>query len=414
MSALVCPRISLICIGNELLRGTRANSNATYIHHSLSTAGYQVHTSSVVGDEREHMYHVFKQQWLEHDLVITTGGLGPTSDDITLPLLAEFFGTGLVEDADQRERVERFFQRRGREMTDSNRTQFLRLEDGSLLPNSSGTAPGHIMESGEKLWISLPGVSFEMETMLLEQVIPLLQERWQVLPQPLISLRLVGISESALYDLLTHHLHLTELGEVAFLPSLQGHLLEVRSPAHDAMEKLQSLLAPYLVSTGGATLAEAVIANLSHENMTLATAESCTGGLLGQILTAVPGSSQVYPGGVITYSDAQKTNLLGISEDLLKNHGAVSQQVVEDMAMRARDQLQADFGLAISGVAGPGGGTAEKPVGTIWHAISSEREVRSSRKLFDGNRDTNRSQAAGTALAMLFHHLRDTNRWQAV
>ncbi len=413
MSATAFPRISLICIGDELLRGTRANSNATFIHNSLTKTGYQVNTSIMVGDERENMYHVFKQQWLNHDLVITTGGLGPTSDDMTLPLLAEFFGTRLVEDTGQRERVERFFKRRGREMTDSNRTQFLRLEDGGLLPNRSGTAPGHIIEREGKLWLALPGVPFEMETMLLEQVIPLLQERWQVQPQPVISLRLVGISESALYDLITSHLQLKMLGEVAFLPSLQGHLLEVRNPAPDASGTLQSLLSPYLVSTAGATLAEAIIANLSHRKLTLATAESCTGGLLGQMLTAVPGSSQVYPGGVITYSDSQKSNLLGVNADVLENHGAVSQQVVESMAIQVRERLQADFGLAISGVAGPTGGAAEKPVGTVWHALAVDGEVRSSGKLFDGDRGTNRLQAAGTALAMLFHHLRDTNRWQA-
>jgi nicotinamide-nucleotide amidase len=412
MSVSVPPRISLICIGNELLSGIRVNSNATFIHHSLKTAGYDVRTSTMVGDERESMYHVFKQQWLEHDVVITTGGLGPTSDDITLPLLAEFFETSLLEDADQRQRVERFFQQRGREMTDSNRTQFLRLENGGLLPNSSGTAPGHLWEQEGKLWISLPGVPFEMKKLLLEQVIPMLRERWQVQPQPVISLRLAGIGESALYDYLIQQLELSELGQVAFLPSLQGHLMEVHSPSPKAMETLQSLLAPYLVSASGATLAEAVIMNLVRSKLTLATAESCTGGLLGQMLTAVPGSSQAYPGGVITYSDTQKTNLLGVSSDTLTHHGAVSQSVVEEMARQVRERLSADFGLAISGVAGPDGGTVEKPVGTIWHAISSDVEVRTSQRQFFGDRETNRLQAAGTALTMLFHHLRDTKRWQ--
>lgn len=414
MNVAVHPRISLICIGNELLSGTRANTNATFIHRTLQAAGYPITHSCMVTDDPEAMHHNFQQQYQASDLVITTGGLGPTSDDITLPLLAEFFQTRLVEDPAQKQRVEQFFRKRGREMTASNRSQFLRLEQGEILINRSGTAPGHLYQQEDKLWISLPGVPFEMETLLREQVVPLLRERWPKTPAVSLSWRLAGIGESALYDLLLKSLRLEELGRVAFLPSLLGQILEVHNPAPGAGDTLRVVLEQYLVSTSGKTLPEVLVYNLEQQGLTVATAESCTGGLVGQLLTSVPGASAVYPGGMITYSNEQKSRLLGVSPRVLEEQGAVSQPVVEMMAAQVREQFRTDYGLAVSGIAGPEGGTPDKPVGTVWHALATEQGVRSSLRQFGSDRKPNRQLAAATVLTMLFRDLRDTNRWVPV
>ncbi len=418
MNGVASPRIAVICIGSELLRGTVLNRNAHFIHRELTAAGFQVKSSSIVADAPEEMYHEFRERFQNYDVVITTGGLGPTGDDRTLATLARFFQTELIDDPEQRQRVEEFFQRRGREMTVSNLTQVKRLAAGSLLPNRLGTAPGQVVEREEKLWFSLPGVPFEMEAMLREQVLPLLTARWPLSPPALLRLRLVGITESALYDLLRSRLEPETLAEISFLPSLLGHLLELPLPEPEPAAALLELLREYLVSTSGKTLPEAIIENLARNGCTLATAESCTGGGVGQLLTTVPGASAVYLGGVIVYSDAQKTARLQVPATMLLEHGAVSEPVVEVMAARVREQFGADFGLAVSGIAGPDGGSETKPVGTVWHALASPEGVRCSLRRFGdrllgGEREANRQQAAATLLTMLFHHLRTDGRWEA-
>jgi nicotinamide-nucleotide amidase len=417
----------LLTVGTELLLGFTVDTNAAEASRALAEVGIGVPWRATVGDEPAAVRDAVAAALERTGTVIVSGGLGPTRDDITRDAVAALFGRQLVRDAALLRALEERFQRLRRgPMPDSNRRQADVPEGADVLPNRWGTAPGLWLEDERgRLAVLLPGVPAEMLGLLEHEVIPRLVKRREeaaanarggearkatVIRSRV--LRTTGISESALAD------RVGDIGRqmrpgvtVAWLPSPEGtdlrltawHLTPEVADAElaKAAATLRPRLGPHYYGEGDTDLAAVVLRELERRHATLAVAESCTGGMLGQRLTAVPGSSKVFLGGVVAYDNEIKLSLLGVSGDALAAHGAVSEQVAREMAAGAARGLGTDAALAVTGIAGPDGGTAEKPVGTVWIAALWQGEVRTAHYVFPGDRQVVRRRAAQAALDAL-------------
>ena len=381
--------VTIINIGDELLIGQVVNTNASTMSRLLTEAGMEVTRTVVVGDVYKDIWVVVDEAMSESDAVLVTGGLGPTKDDITKKLLCEYFDSELVESEMALENVKRIFTARGYELTPVNRAQALVPQCCEVLNNDLGTAPCMWFSRGErvkvkgeskKVLVSLPGVPFEMEWLMRNRVIPKLQQTFHTDIIINKNILVQGIGESFLSDLIEPwELSLPENIKLAYLPV--AGMVKLRLTArlagdfplstfHFPLEGLYALAGQYIIGEDCETLDELVHKTLTECGKTLATAESCTGGNIARLLTAQAGASSYFRGGVIAYSNEVKECALGVKHSTLESHGAVSEETVREMVEGVRERLGADYAIATTGIAGPTGGTAEKPVGTVWIAAA--------------------------------------------
>jgi len=371
----------IICVGTEMLLGEIVNTNATYLAKALAELGIPHYYQTVVGDNRQRIHGVLALASSRSQVLLFTGGLGPTPDDLTTEAIAEFFGVPLVEHPELWPEIEASFARRGRPAPASNRKQTFLPAGAAVLPNPVGTAPGMVWEPQPGLLIlTFPGVPAEMQAMWATTAVPELTRRG--LTGDRLHSRILhywGISESALAEKVQPFFELTDptvapyasKGQVRLRLTTRGQTPDAAAAILDPVEaQILALTGEHCFGRDDDTLVRVVARRLQARQETLAVAESCTGGGLGQALTAEPGSSAYFVGGIIAYSNEIKVRLLGVHPETLAQHGAVSGPVAAEMAVGARERLGSDWAIAITGVAGPGGGTPEKPVGTVWIGVA--------------------------------------------
>ena len=398
--------ITIINIGDELLIGQVVNTNASTMSRMLTAAGMDVLKTMVVGDERQAIWKAVDEAMHSSDAVLVTGGLGPTKDDITKKLLCEYFNSELVESAMALDNVRRIFESRGYELTPVNRAQALVPRCCEVLNNDLGTAPCMWFAREGKVLVSLPGVPFEMEWLMRNRVLPKLQETFKTDIIVTKNILTQGIGESFLSDLIEPwELSLPENIKLAYLPV--AGLTKLRLTVHGSydpsiLKGLYDLAGQYIVGEDCETLDELVHKTLTGRGLTLATAESCTGGNIARLLTAQAGASAYFKGGVVAYSNEVKECALGVRHSTLETHGAVSEETVREMAEGVRQRLGADLAIATTGIAGPDGGTKEKPVGTVWIAVADKTHTEAKLLQFGANRrQQNIDRSTNQAFAML-------------
>jgi len=398
-------QVTIINIGDELLIGQVVNTNASSMSRLLTAAGMDVRKTVVVGDERQAIWNAVAGAMHTSDVVLVTGGLGPTKDDITKKLLCDYFGSELVESPMALDNVKRIFESRGYELTPVNRAQALVPKCCEVLNNDLGTAPC-MWFPGKTVLVSLPGVPFEMEWLMRNRVIPKLQETFHTDLIVTKNILVQGIGESFLSDLIEPwELSLPENVKLAYLPV--AGLTKLRLTVHGnydhaILKGLYDLAGKYIVGQDCETLDELVHKTLTKRSLTLATAESCTGGNIARLLTAQAGASSYFRGGVIAYSNEVKECALGVKHSTLEAHGAVSEETVREMAEGVRTRLGADLAIATTGIAGPDGGTPDKPVGTVWIAVADATHTEAKLLQFGANRrQQNIDRSTNQAYAML-------------
>ncbi|MGY6743002.1 MAG: competence/damage-inducible protein A [Cecembia sp.] len=376
-------RAEILSIGDEILYGQIVDTNSHWISQELDKIGVRVVRRSTIGDNRESILEAFGNAEKRADIILMTGGLGPTNDDLTKPLLAEYFNCEIALVPEALEAVRNFFEKRGRELTPLNRLQAHLPTKCTYIPNELGTAPGMWFHEKGKIWMSMPGVPHEMKKLMSDHVIPKIKE---VFPLPHIYhkvIKTVGIGESWLSELikdwenkLPNHIklaYLPSLGQVKLrLTGFGDDMNSLEDEVEKEIQKVKPLIDKYIYGYNKETLEEAVGRLLKLNKKKVAFAESCTGGYISHLITTIPGSSDYFQGGLIPYHNVFKNRLLEVDDKILKEKGAVSEETVVLMAENVRKMFDADFGLASSGIAGPGGGWAEKPVGTVWIACAQK------------------------------------------
>lgn len=407
--------LEIVTIGDELLLGFTIDTNAAQLARELAALGVRIVRRTTCGDDAESIRQAVSDALGRTGAVITTGGLGPTADDMTKPAIAAIFGKGMRLDTGILTALrERWRKRFGHDLPVSNEQQAMVPEGCTILPNRHGSAPGIWLEDAQGRWvIMLPGVPREMRGMLADTVVPTLRDRLPV-GGPVIrsrTLRTANIAESALADRLGELARGVNGLSLAYLPGADGVDLRLTSWDRDARATaaaldeaaalVRSKVSRYVYGENDDDLAAIMLAECAARNATVAVAESCTGGMLGMRLTAVPGSSRTVLGGTIAYANAVKTRELGVPAALIDEQGAVSEPVARAMATGVRLRFGSTIGLGITGIAGPDGGTPEKPVGTVWVAVDLDGDVHAVRAVLPGDRHEIRWRAAQLALDRL-------------
>lgn len=401
------PRIHLITLGNELLLGLRENSHLTYLGDQLTRHGLILNCNTVIEDEPETILSCFAQAWESADLVITTGGLGPTSDDNTREAVAAALEEPLEYDPAAEAAILDRFARINRKMTDRDRKQCFKPRGATLLPNPHGTAPGIWYEQGGKRLIMLPGPTHELRPMLENEVLPRLQDvGWITGGNAYLQLRVYGLGESLVEDRIQSALAPHPGIGLAFCA--HHGLIDVRisrgetgldpDALYAVAKQCRELLGEDFVCCGDSSLAKIVCEQLRSMEKTLAVAESCTGGLLANAFTDIPGASKVFLGGVVCYNNDAKVQMVDVPECILQQHGAVSAETAVAMVTGAAERFGADYALSVTGFAGPGGGTIDHPVGTVFLGYHSPCGDWSRRVSFAGERVAVKQRAVNTAL----------------
>ena len=408
----------IITIGDEILIGQVVDTNSAFIATLLNLNGISVKQISSISDNRDHILKALDEAKGRSDIILITGGFGPTKDDITKKTLCEYFKTTMRFDNEVYQDVTTIFATYGKEVTPINRLQAEVPEICTTIRNKNGTAPGMWFEVDGKIYISMPGVPYEMKAMMKEQVIPQLKKHFKL---PFIVHKTIltqGIGESALCELISEWedslisfgitlAYLPSPGMVRLRLSTSGVDLKLLNSSVDKkIEELKLIISEYIYGyenfgEENETLEQIIGKLLKDKKKTISTAESCTGGYISHLITSVSGSSDYFAGSVISYSNQIKEAELGVPKKILDTYGAVSQPVVEQMAKAIREKYKTDYSIATSGIAGPGGGTAEKPVGTVWIAIATPEKIFSEKFLFGNNRLRNIQKAANAALNML-------------
>jgi nicotinamide-nucleotide amidase len=371
----------LLTIGDEILYGQIVDTNSQWMSVELANAGIKVIRKTTVGDVDSEILTAFSEAESRADIILITGGLGPTSDDLTKPCLAKYFNCELRIHEEALAEVTEFFKSRGRELTEVNRQQAALPVCCEKITNRMGTAPGMWFEKNSKVFVSMPGVPHEMKRMMTDIILPKLRSKFET---PVIHhtvIRTVGIGESYLADKIsTWENSLPAYIKLAYLPSLGEVKLRLTAIGKDQqtlkresevlVEQLKPLAGEVIFGIGEDPLEAVVGKMLADNNLTLAVAESCTGGYVSHLITSVPGSSKYLTGTVVAYANQIKTDFLKVKPETIDKFGAVSEEVVSEMAQRVREKFKTSIGVATSGIAGPDGGTTEKPVGTVWIAYS--------------------------------------------
>ena len=404
-------KVEVISIGDELLIGQTINTNAPWMGNALRDIGASIEYGTVIKDEEEAMRNAFDLALSRVDVVLVTGGLGPTKDDVTKNVLADYFGTKLVQNDEVLSHVRSYFEARGREMLDVNIEQSYMPEGAIVLHNEYGTAPGMWFDRDGKILVSMPGVPYEMKYVMSTGVIPRLEGRFQLKKLYYQTLQLQGIGETYVAERISDiETELRKKGfGLAYLPS--PGLVRLRVSAKDSeanREKIEEVvqrivdrLSRYAFGRENDTLEEVIGRLLRERGETVTTVESCTGGAVASAITSISGSSDYFNGATVTYSNDVKSSLVGVKQQTLEKFGAVSQEVVEEMASGGKELMKSTYAIALSGVAGPTGGTEDKPVGTVWIAIAGPKGVFSKKFQFEKNRERNIRRSVLTALNLL-------------
>jgi len=395
--------VEILAVGTELLMGQISNTNAQYISARLPEVGVGVYYHSVVGDNPDRLKESLRLALERCDVVITTGGLGPTQDDLTKETISEVFGKKLVLHEESMKDLKNYFYKLGRQMTVNNEKQAYMPEDCIVLKNNNGTAPGCIIEAGAKVVVMLPGPPIEMKPMFNDYVVPYFKKKSTFSIESRF-LRVFGIGESAMetqiIDLIDAQTNPTiatyaKMGEVTLRVSAKiqaGENAElIMKPVIDEIKKRAG---DCLYSDSNQNLDDVVANLLLEKNITISTAESCTGGLISETLTNIAGISKVFIGGAVTYSNESKAELLGVKNETLQSYGAVSRETAVEMAEGIRKRLKTDIGVSITGIAGPDGGTPEKPVGLVYVGLATESGTITKELRLLGNRNRIRTITA--------------------
>ncbi len=418
LDQFVIMQAEIVTIGDELLIGQVVDTNSAWLAEQLNLIGIRVYQITSISDNREHILTTLRDASSRADIILITGGLGPTKDDITKQTLCEYFNTELKFDAATFDNVKQLFKLRGYPVTELNRKQAEIPANSEALKNPNGTAPGMWFEENNKIYVSMPGVPFEMKPLVTDHVLPRLGKMLNstfILHKTILT---QGVGESFLAKTIEDWEDaLPENIKLAYLPQPGIVRLRLTATGKDR-EALQKQLAgqtdtlrrriPDLIFGYDDDTLESVTGRLLREhNKTVATAESCTGGYISHLITSVPGSSDYYQGSVISYSNAVKMSGLEVKKEDLEKYGAVSEPVVRQMAEGVRRTIGTDYGLAVSGIAGPDGGSDEKPVGTTWIAVATPEKTITKKFLFGEHRGRNIRKAALSALNMLRMELKD-------
>ncbi len=402
-------KTEIISIGDEILIGQTVNTNATWMGQELAKIGIKNNRTSTISDSYEDIIESLKLAESRSDLVLITGGLGPTKDDITKRVLCDYFDTELELNKEVLEEIKTFFAFRNKPFLKSNEMQAMLPKSCTVLPNKMGTASGMWFERNGKVFVSMPGVPYEMKHLMETGVFPKIKEQFKLQELAHRTILTHGIGESYLAEIIEDwetRLRSSEL-DMAYLPSPGLVKLRVTSYKNDMelvdkfCEELYPIIPEYIFGEGIITMQETLANLLKEKNTTISLAESCTGGFASHLLTKTPGSSSFYEGSIICYSYDIKEKELNVPKSILLENGAVSEQVVEILSEEVRKKYNTDYSIAISGIAGPTGGTPDKPVGTVWISVSSRTQVVSKRFSFGNNRERNISQSALAGFNML-------------
>jgi len=401
----------IITIGDELLIGQVIDTNSAWMAEQLNLIGIKVHQITSISDDQTHILTTLHEASERAQLILITGGLGPTKDDITKQTLCKYFDTSLVFSEKAYANVEKIFSSRGYAVTELNRLQAMVPANCKVIANPNGTAPCMWFEKNDCIYVSMPGVPFEMKAIMEQEIIPQLLDK---LNKVIIHRTILteGVGESHLASIIEPwEDSLPSFIKLAYLP--QPGMVRLRLTAYgtdrnelqEAIDKAEKELYPlagnYIFGFDNDTMESVVGQLLRDKGMTLSTAESCTGGNIAQLITSIAGSSDYFKGSIVAYSNEIKENLLGVPHQVLVEHGAVSEQTVIAMAEGIRSRFATDYAISVSGIAGPGGGTAEKPVGTTWIAVATPTETIARKFMFGEHRGRNIRKASISALNML-------------
>ena len=402
----------IISIGDEILYGQTLDTNAHWLSGELNKVGIYVEKRYTISDIREEILCTLREAEERVEIILITGGLGPTSDDLTKPCLLEYFDTYLVRDEDVLDHIIKIFTARGRRVTEVNKAQADIPANGEAIPNVLGTASGIWIERNEKVFVSMPGVPYEMQRMMTDTILPRLSKKYVKRGLFHRIIRTIGIHESNLADMIRDwEAHLPKEIKLAYLPGKGSVRLRLTAKREgidhpqklmqDEINKVLPTIEKYVYGFDDEEIEEAIGRMLMERKMSLSIAESCTGGYLSHKITSVPGSSQWYKGGLIPYSNELKNEQLQVSLEMLKKYGAVSEPVVLALAENIRKAFHTNIGVSVSGIAGPTGGTKEKPVGTVWIGYSEQGKRAAKKFLFTKDRMLNIQYTATAALDMI-------------
>jgi nicotinamide-nucleotide amidase len=408
----------IITIGDEILIGQIVDTNSAWMAQKLNLAGIKVKQITSISDDRNDILNTLHQASQRADIILITGGLGPTKDDITKKTLAEYFQTGLRTDFDALENVKQIFARYKVEVSEINKKQAEVLENCTILLNKNGTAPGMWVEEKQKIYVSMPGVPFEMMYMMEDLVIPKIKEKFKLPNIYHHTILTAGIGESILAEKISDiEDSIPDHIKLAYLPRLGMVRLRLSGSGPDAnslnteilafSKKIIDQIREYVIIESDTALEKAILDFMQSKKLTLTTAESCTGGYISHLITQHPGSSKVFLGGAVSYSNQLKVSMLGVSEQTLLHYGAVSEEIVREMATGAQHKYNSDYSISVSGIAGPDGGSIEKPVGTVWIAVSGKSKILTKKYTFGNKRAQNIERASISALTLLFKLLKE-------
>lgn len=406
-------KTAIVTIGDEILIGQIVDTNSAWMSHKLTDAGFEVQLKISIGDDARQIKDTITALFKEVDVILTTGGIGPTKDDITKQTLCEYFGTELVFDDSVLENINHVISN-FTTLNELTRNQAYVPKDSLVIQNRVGTAPITWFERDNKVLVSMPGVPSEMKYNMEKEIIPRLQEKYKAESYVSTTLIVYGFTESALAIKLTDFENNLPVGfGLAYLPSPRVMKLRLFVKGEQRRKEHEQQLVFLRKTLGSAIIAERdipieqIIGELLLEkNLSLATAESCTGGYISHLITSVPGSSRYFKGSVVSYSNEVKSNVLQVSASDIEKEGAVSETVVAQMARGAQEILNAECVIAVSGIAGPGGGSDDKPVGTVWIATLYRDEIRVNRYQLNKNREMNIVSATNTGILQLLEMIK--------
>ncbi|HRI25587.1 MAG TPA: competence/damage-inducible protein A [Ferruginibacter sp.] len=403
---------SIITIGDELLIGQVIDTNSAWMAQELNKWGIRVKRRVAVGDVWEEIWNALDEEQQQADIILITGGLGPTADDITKPLLCKYFGGTMVENAGARQNVIDIFTRLNRPIIERNLKQCEVPDVCTVIQNKRGTAPGMWFNKNGKIFVSMPGVPHEMKGMITDDVIPMLLKQFQFPSIVHRTLLTAGVGESFLAERIKDFEEgLPPYVKLAYLPNygmvrlrltaMGDEQAKTEQEVQQLFETLQALVKEYMVTNEDEPIEKTVGRLLLPKGKTMCTAESCTGGFIAHLITSMPGSSVFYKGTVVSYANEVKKDVLGVEQSTLETEGAVSEEVVKQMAKGALRHLKTDYAIAVSGIMGPDGGSEEKPVGTVWMAVASNSNVETQKLSFRYDRMRNIQMTAVNSLNML-------------
>lgn len=410
----------IITIGNEILYGQILDTNAKWMSTALNDVGVSTIRRTTIGDNEKDILKALSEAEARVDIILITGGLGPTKDDLTKPCLAKYFDSEMVLEESALADVISVFKSKGRELTEINRQQAVLPAACQKITNAIGTAPGMWFEREGVVFVSMPGVPYEMKMMMTDHIIPKLQTTFDM---PVIFhkvIKTIGIGESWLAEIIEDwEDNLPENIGLAYLPSLGqvklrltavgADLPSLQQQVNDQIQIVEPLISQYIFGYDQDTIESTTGRDLKAKKLTLSTAESCSGGYLAHMITSVPGSSAYYMATIVSYHNDIKINELGVAKATIEVHGAVSEQTVKEMAKNIRSKFGTDIGLATSGVAGPDGGTKEKPVGTVWIAYADENQCLARKLQLGTQRDLNIQLTALHSLNLLRQQLAENS-----